>query len=128
MKIIFQKRNLKIPTLFLIFSIGLGVFLVIALNIQRSANGSTTKVAVVGILKRAVLIGGETTGWIVDLNREEIFGNPTIEIDVDPNGQSIEKYTEKRVKITGDVLIRIGVERGDYPVIEIETIQLTGSE
>jgi hypothetical protein len=128
MRFIFQKRNLKIPTLFVFFSIGLGVFLMIALNIQSSAQETPRKVTVVGILNRVVVIGGETTGWIVELNREqEIFGNSTIEIDMDPKGQSMEKYSDKHVKITGNVMTRIGVERGYYPVIELETIQLAVS-
>lgn len=127
MKFIFQKKNVKFPTLFLLFSMVLGVFLVITLNNRLSAKETPSKVTVVGILIRVVVIRGETTGWIVELNREqEISGNPTLEIDLDPRGQSIEKYTDKRVQITGNVLPRIGVERGDYPVIELETIQLTG--
>lgn len=85
MELYFQKRSFKRPTLFLFFSIALAVFLLITLNNRGSANGATMKVAVVGTLNRVVVIGNETTGWIMKLDMEqEIYGLPTIEIDVDP--------------------------------------------
>ena len=123
----FQKKNLRKFVFSSFLSPGLAIILVIAFSLGVSAK-ETEKVAVLGTLYKVVLIQGNTTGWIVELSREEkIFGYFINELDLDPKNQSIEKYIGKQVMITGDVLTRIGEERGNYPVIELETIQLSGT-
>ncbi|MBI1824114.1 MAG: hypothetical protein HYR80_08410 [Nitrospirae bacterium] len=129
MKMTLHARVLNLSPFKIFFTVGLGLLLGIVHTASTSAKELPLKVAVVGVLNRVVLIGGETTGWMVQLNREqEILGNATLEIDVDPKDQSIERFREKRVKITGDVMTRIGRERGNYPVIELETIQFLHPE
>jgi hypothetical protein len=99
----------------------------ISFNIDNTvlSDQGPAKVTVVGILSRVVVIGGETTGWMMELNRSFlIYGKPLLEIDVDPRDQSVEKYRDKHVKLSGNVTIRKGKERGEYLVIELETIQL----
>ena len=44
-------------------------------------------------------------------------------IEVDPNGKGIDALKGKHVEVTGSLEWRHGVERGNYPVIMIETIK-----
>jgi hypothetical protein len=121
-------KHWPIPVQFKIIGLVFGVLLQFASVNTILANETTTKVTVVGVLSPVVLIGGETTGWMMELTRKlQILGMPTFEIDVDPKGQTIDKFSEKLVKVTGHLRARSGKERGDYPVIELETIQLSES-
>jgi hypothetical protein len=83
-------------------------------------------ITVSGKLDKVAGIGGETTGWAIELDAdlEVTKGMKKVKhLEVDPNSKSIEPLKGKRVQVTGSLIWRHGVERGDYPVIMIETIK-----
>ena len=81
-------------------------------------------ITVTGILQRVVAIGGETPGWAVHLDRAvRIAGRTYTTLEVDPAGQDLASYAGQRVRITGRLEMRTGVERGDYPVLVVHQVQ-----
>ena len=93
---------------------------------ESNNNGMGSMVTVSGKLQRIVAIGGETAGWgiiKVDSDLEITKGKRVKQIEIDPNGKTIDALEGKRVKVTGSLIWRHGVERGNYPVIMIDTIK-----
>ena len=81
---------------------------------------------IVGKLTRVFAIGGETTGWAVQLESERKINDAEVkQIEVDPAPRKIQldTFEDKQVEITGTLTWRQGVERGEYPVVVIETIR-----
>ncbi|HMD44411.1 MAG TPA: hypothetical protein VKH45_15155 [Candidatus Acidoferrum sp.] len=100
-------------------------FLVFLFSMGASAQTAATKITVIGKLTRVMAIGGESTGWAVEFDTEtNVQNKPMSSIEVkfsDP--QQAEKYANKRVKITGIVTHRRGVETGDAPMLAITSIK-----
>ena len=103
-------------------AIGL-VLLLACLNDQ--AQTSPLKVTVPGKLTRVMAIGGESTGWTVQLDEHKpVDGKEVTSIEVkfsDP--KQAEKYEIKRVRVKGTVTHRHGVETGDVMVLEVTSIK-----
>jgi len=71
-------------------------------------------------------MGGESTGWAIklDADLEVAEGARKVkQIEIDPNGKTIEALEGKRVQVTGSLVWRHGVERGVYQVIMVDTIK-----
>jgi hypothetical protein len=80
-------------------------------------------ITVTGKLVRIAAIGGETTGWAIDLESPlEIDDKKLDRIEVDPGDQNISGFEDRQVEVTGKLEKRQGIERGAYPVIVIEEI------
>ena len=85
-------------------------------------------ITVTGKLERIMAIGGETTGLAVTLDGSLTLGGKEYRrIEVDPGAADVQPFVGKRVEITGTVGGRKGVERGEYPVIEISGIKELGN-
>jgi hypothetical protein len=83
-------------------------------------------VTVGGKLDRIYAIGGETTGWVLELDSDMELkqGMKKVKhIEVDPSGKHLDSLEGKQVHVTGSLTWRHGVERGDYPVIVINLIK-----
>ena len=79
---------------------------------------------VTGKLIRTVAIGGETTGWAVDLDEpRQIGGKRLTRIEIDPAGEKVGDFENRRVVIAGTLEKRSGVERGEYWVIVVKEIR-----
>jgi heat shock protein HslJ len=79
-------------------------------------------ITVTGKLTRAMAIGGESTGWMIQLDAETtIEGKPVSSIEVDAYGKisALEKRENKRVRATGKVFHRHGVETSERTILEI---------
>ncbi len=89
------------------------------------ANSQAQKMTVTGTLVRAMAIGGETTGWTIQLESEITAGGKQINsIEVDSHDVTkLEKFENKRVRATGTLSHRHGVETGDRPVLEISSLK-----
>jgi hypothetical protein len=88
--------------------------------------GEPQKISAVGTLHRAMAIGAESTGWMMQVDSETIIdGKPISSIEVSDvrKPKKLEEFENKRVKIAGKVLYRNGVETGVLPYIEISTIK-----
>jgi hypothetical protein len=93
--------------------------------------GEPQKISAVGTLHRAMAIGAESTGWMMQVDSETIIdGKPISSIEVSDvrKPKQLEEYENKRVKIAGKVLYRHGVETGVLPYIEITTIKASTNQ
>ncbi len=91
------------------------------------AQEQAQKITVTGTLNRAMAIGGESTGWAIQLEPETaIEGKQVSSIEVDyPKTARLEKLNGKRVTATGTISHRQGVETGDRAVLIISSIKET---
>ena len=83
------------------------------------------KINVTGKLSRAMAIGGESTGWSIQLESETtIDGHQVSSIEVDyPKTAKLEKLDGKRVTAIGTLSHRKGVETGERPVLVVSSIK-----
>jgi hypothetical protein len=83
------------------------------------------KITVTGKLNRTMAIGGESTGWAIQLDSETtIDGKQAGSIEVDyPNIGKLKKLENKRVKTTGMLSHRQGVETGERPVLVVSSMK-----
>ena len=106
--------------------ITMGLILGLCCVCLHADEGEPQKITVVGTLHRAMAIGAESTGWMVQVDSETIVdGKPisTIEVNDTRKPKELEGFENERVKIAGKVIYRHGVETGMQPYIEIKTIK-----
>ena len=86
---------------------------------------SIQKIAVAGKLVRAMAIGGESTGWILELeSTHTIDGRQVNSIQVSyGKTEELEKLENARVRVTGKITRRHGVETGEHLVLEVFSIK-----
>jgi tRNA(Ile2) C34 agmatinyltransferase TiaS len=86
---------------------------------------SIQKIAVAGKLVRATAIGGESTGWILELeSTHTIDGKQVNSIQVShPKIEQLEKLENARVRVTGKITRRHGVETGEHLVLNVSSIK-----
>jgi hypothetical protein len=78
-----------------------------------------------GKLTRAMGIGGETTGWVLELNSDVTVAGQTFRsIEVSGPQKKLAQLANQEVKVRGVIKHRHGVERKDWPVLEITSIRL----
>lgn len=91
------------------------------------AQTSTNKneIRVTGKLTRAMAIGGESTGWTVELNPEiNIQGTPHNSLEISyPKTQKLEKLANKMVVVKGTLTTQSGVERGNREILKVSSIK-----
>jgi hypothetical protein len=106
--------------------ITMGLILGLCCVCLHADEGEPQKITVVGTLHRAMAIGAESTGWMVQVDSETVVdGKPisTIEVNDTRKPKELEGFENERVKIAGKVIYRHGVETGMQPYIEIKTIK-----
>ena len=87
---------------------------------------SEEKLTLAGKLVQVAAIGGETTGWALQLDvarNIEDSNIHSIELDPAPYGLRLNALEGKQVEVSGVVQWREGVERKRYPVLVVETIR-----
>lgn len=101
------------------------VVLMLVCACVQAAPQPQTKMTVTGTLARAMAIGGESTGWSIQVDPEiTVDGKPVHSIEVsykDP--EKLAQLENKRVKATGKLTHKHGVETGDRTVLEISSIK-----
>jgi hypothetical protein len=106
--------------------VSMGLMLTLCCVCLHADESDPQKVTLVGTLHRAMAIGAESTGWMVQVDSETIIdGKPISSIQVSDTRkpEQLEGFENKRVKIAGKVVYRHGVETGMQPYIEIKTIK-----
>ena len=104
----------------------MGLILTLCCVFLHADERDPQKVSLVGTLHRAMAIGAETTGWMVQVDSETVIdGKPisSVEVSDTRKPQQLDGFENKRVKIAGKVVYRHGVETGVQPYIEITTIK-----
>jgi len=89
------------------------------------AHEQVQKITVTGTLNRTLAIGGESSGWAIQLDPEStIEGKQASSIEVDyPKTEKLEKLNSKRVTATGIISHRQGVETGERPVLIVSSLK-----
>ena len=104
----------------------MGLILMLCCVFLHADEGDPQKITLVGTLHRAMAVGAESTGWMVQVDSETIIhGKPISSVEVSDihKPRQLEDFDNKRVKIAGKVVYRHGVETGIQPYIEITTIK-----
>lgn len=104
----------------------MGLMLMLCCVHLRADESDPQKITLVGTIHRAMAIGAESTGWMVQVDSETVIdGKPISSIEVSDirKPRQLEEFENKRVKIAGKVVYRHGVETGVQPYIEITTIK-----
>jgi heat shock protein HslJ len=89
------------------------------------AQEQAEKITVTGKLNHAMAIGGESTGWAIQLESETTIGGHqvrSIEVDYPETGK-LEQLDSKRVTAIGTISRRQGVETGERPVLVVSSIK-----
>jgi heat shock protein HslJ len=107
------------------FSIVLAVALFCVCS-QAQAQEQPHKITVTGELGHVMGIGGETTGWAIQLDSATTFdGKQVHSVEVDaPQAAMLEKFENKRVAATGAISHRQGVETGQRSILEVSSIRV----
>jgi heat shock protein HslJ len=95
------------------------------LCISLQAQTPQQKLTVTGKLSRAMAIGGETTGWIIQLESEiNVDGKQVNFIELDYHKTSkLEKLENQRVQVVGTLSHRQGVETGERTILVASSIR-----
>ena len=82
-------------------------------------------IAITGKLVRAMAIGGESTGWILELEATNtIDGKQVNSIQVSYRKTAeLEKLENARVRVIGKITRRHGVETGEHLVLDVSSIK-----
>ena len=79
----------------------------------------------IGKLTQVMGIGGETTGWALELNSDvTIDGRTYRSIEVSGPQKKLARLVDQEVKARGFIKHRKSVERKDWVVFQISSIQL----
>ena len=82
------------------------------------------KITIIGKLTRVMAIGGETSGWSLELKHEiTLEGKKMRSVEVTGPLEELEKLKDQRVRAKGTVAHHTGMERGEYTVFEISSIR-----
>jgi len=95
------------------------------------AQAPEEEITVTGKLVRAMAIGGESTGWVVELDPAVTIGGKELHSIQVSYGETsrLEEEANKRVRATGKLGQRSGVETGEQPVLTVSSIEeAQGSE
>ena len=93
------------------------------------ASSREQKTIVTGTLARQMAIGGESTGWAIQLDSEtSIDGKQVNNIEIAfHDAKKLQNLQNKRVKAIGKLSRRIGVETGSRSVLDVLSIEAAAS-
>jgi hypothetical protein len=88
-------------------------------------SAQTDKLTVMGKLTRVMAIGGESSGWAIELNPVlTVDGKQVSSLEVKTsNTKKLESLENKTVKATGTLSNAVGVETGQRPVLNVSSIK-----
>ena len=91
---------------------------------SRQKTLQSGEVILLGKLGHVMGIGGETTGWSLELRSEvTLEGQKMKSIEVSGPAEKLAQLADQQVKARGFVKQRHGVERKDWLVLEISSIR-----
>lgn len=104
----------------------LSISLILALvSVPLQAQSPQPPITLVGKLTRAMAIGGESTGWTLELDSATTIDGKqvtSIQVRSDKTGE-LEKLQNQHVTATGTLTHQQGVETGDQPVLNVSSIK-----
>lgn len=104
-------------------AIGLYCLLMAAYACAQVTTEQRDTITVAGKLSRAAGIGGESTGWAIQFDSETtVQGKPMKSIEVSGQPREFGRLENLRVEAKGRITLRRGVERGEWPVLEVSML------
>jgi heat shock protein HslJ len=101
-------------------------WLILAISsIYLLAQQPKQKITLTGKLVRAMAIGAESTGWMLELDSPITIGDKqvnSIQIDYGDTGK-LEELQNKLLMVKGKLSHRQGVETGEQPVIKVSSMK-----
>ncbi|HXW61983.1 MAG TPA: hypothetical protein VEJ45_05240 [Candidatus Acidoferrales bacterium] len=115
----FQMNHRRIPGSFV------PTLLLALVSVCAGAQPSEQQITVTGKLVRMMAIGAESTGWVVELESPaDIDGQQVNSIQVSYRKiAKLETLENKRVRATGKLAHRHGVETGEQPILNLSSIK-----
>lgn len=106
-------------------SVGLLLFFLCSCLAFAQTSTNKNEIQVTGKLTRAMAMGGESTGWTVELSPEvTIQGAQHNSLEISyPKLQKLEKLANKMVVAKGTLTTEKGVERGDRQILKVSSIK-----
>ena len=99
-------------------------FLLGALAHAQETKATPKTITTTGQLQRIMAIGGETTGWALALAEPvQLESGPVKRLEIDPGRTHLEAFENRRVRLSGALERRQGVERGSYWVLVVDKIE-----
>jgi heat shock protein HslJ len=101
-----------------------GAGLILALLYFCFTTTAQETMTVTGTLRRVMAIGGETTGWAIQLDAEISIGDkPFHSIEVESHAvKKLDALENRRVQASGKLLRRQGVETGSRMILSVSSI------
>jgi hypothetical protein len=95
--------------------------------LATSTSAQSDKLIVTGKLTRIMAIGGETSGWAIELDPAlTVNGNQVTSIEIQyANTGKLEALANKTVKAAGKLSNAAGVETGHRPILTLSSIKPT---
>jgi heat shock protein HslJ len=103
-----------------------GISLILALvSVSLQAQSAEQPITLMGKLVRAMAIGGESTGWNLELDSAAtVDGKQVASIQVRyRKTRKLERLQDKHVRVTGTITHQQGVETGEQPVLNVSSIK-----
>jgi hypothetical protein len=101
----------------------LAVAILASIAVRADESHSPKKITIIGKLTRVMAVGGESTGWSLELKREiTLEGQKMNAIEVAGPMEKFEKLADQRVRARGTLTHRKGVERGERLILEVTSI------
>ena len=99
-------------------------FAVFSAQARPQQTAAPKKITITGKLTRVMAIGGETSGWSLELKHQiTLEGKKMRSVEVIGPPEELEKLKGQRVIAEGALVHHTGMERGDYMVLEISSIR-----
>jgi hypothetical protein len=77
-----------------------------------------------GKLVKVAAVGGETTGWAIEFEKEVSFGGSAVHsVEVEGDVKKFAKLEDKKVTVKGSIVHRSGTERKDRMVFAVQKIK-----
>ena len=98
---------------------------IVMFSLYLLADSGPEKISVTGTLNRVMAIGGESSGWAVQLDSETTLGGqPVSSIEIEyGNSRKLEKWNGKRVRAVGTLQTRSGVETKERQVLKVTSLK-----
>jgi hypothetical protein len=105
------------------------VLLLLVIGSVSASAEEAQMLKVTGKLMSVVAIGGETTGWAIDLDSPfEVDGESVTRLEVDHDTNRYAKFENQRIEAIGKLVFINGVERGKRRVLEVTEIRQLSSQ
>ncbi len=93
-------------------------------DLEGNKEDRLAQIRVQGTLTRVAAIGGETTGWGIELDTPlEVGKQPVTLLEINHEPSRWTRFEDKHVEAVGILEMRKGLERSLWPVLNVESMK-----